>query len=89
MSKFTPSTVVCSDHFKYGQPRPKSPHPSMYLKGCSVYDGAEKKERRVVYRRRNKSAEIHKRSNEGDNEQELTDNLASNADESDGGRVLS
>ena len=28
LSKITLSTVVCSNHFEYGQPQPKSPHPS-------------------------------------------------------------
>ena len=85
MSKFTSSTVVCSNHFEYGQPRPKSPHPSMYLKGYSVNHGAEYKERRaVVCRSRDKSDEIQENSNEGTNGQESMENLASNTDGNDG-----
>ncbi|XP_022797549.1 uncharacterized protein LOC111335817 [Stylophora pistillata] len=33
--KFFKSTVVCSNHFEFGQPRLNSRHPSKYLKGYS------------------------------------------------------
>ncbi|XP_068737495.1 uncharacterized protein [Montipora capricornis] len=31
--RVTAHTKVCSNHFKYGQPRADNPHPSLYLKG--------------------------------------------------------
>ena len=80
LSKFTSSTLVCSNHFEYGQPRPKSPHPSMYLEGYSVKNEIKCKERRVVYRRTAPSDKIKKKfRRKGDNEQESTGNVESNS----------
>jgi hypothetical protein len=78
MSKFTPSTVICSNHFEYGQPRPKSPHPSRYLKGYGINHEVHRKERRkVVYVSRNESEKVHEACNEGLNENKSTESLES------------
>ena len=44
----TKHTRICSNHFYYGQPREKCPHPSMYLKG---YDQLGCSKRRKVVRK--------------------------------------
>ena len=81
LSKFISSTLVCSNHFEYGQPRPKSTHPSMYLEAYSVKHEIKCKEKRVVYRRIAPSDKIKgKFRRKRDNEQESTGNVESNSD---------
>jgi len=41
--KCKPSTLVCSNHFQYGQPRNKSRHPSLYLKGYEIKPSVTRK----------------------------------------------